>query len=77
MSPGQRGDQEEQEERRSKLQLSTQHLLTEAREKSRCWESHAAPEHVELAFKKVNGGRKELVRPTEEIFPFHTAYILI
>lgn len=41
------------EERRSKLQLSTQHLLKEAREKSRGWESHAAPELVELSFKKV------------------------
>ncbi|XP_039633567.1 rho GTPase-activating protein 7 isoform X2 [Perca fluviatilis] len=56
VSPGQSGGQEEQEERRSKLQLSTQHLLAEAREKSRCWESHAAPEHVELAFKKMDDG---------------------
>lgn len=47
------------EERRRKLQLSTQHLLKEAREKSRGWESHSAPEHVELAYKKVNRGRKE------------------
>lgn len=46
------------EERRRKLQLSTQQLLKEAREKSRGWESHPAPDHVELAYKKVNvGGR--------------------
>ncbi|XP_032390478.1 rho GTPase-activating protein 7 isoform X2 [Etheostoma spectabile] len=56
VSPGQSGAQEEQGERRSKLQRSTQHLLAEAREKSRCWESHAAPEHVELAFKKMADG---------------------
>lgn len=53
MSPGQSGGEEEMEERRSKLQLSTQHLLKEAREKSRGWESHPAPELVELSFKKV------------------------
>uniref|UniRef100_A0A3B4YX00 Si:dkeyp-23e4.3 n=1 Tax=Seriola lalandi dorsalis TaxID=1841481 RepID=A0A3B4YX00_SERLL len=35
---------------------STQHLLKEAREKSRGWESHPAPEHVELAFKKMDDG---------------------
>uniref|UniRef100_A0A3B4YQE4 Si:dkeyp-23e4.3 n=1 Tax=Seriola lalandi dorsalis TaxID=1841481 RepID=A0A3B4YQE4_SERLL len=34
----------------------TQHLLKEAREKSRGWESHPAPEHVELAFKKMDDG---------------------
>ncbi|KAG8008436.1 StAR-related lipid transfer protein 13 [Nibea albiflora] len=56
VSPGQSGGEEEQEERRSKLQLSTQHLLKEAREKSRGWESHPAPEHVELAFKKMDDG---------------------
>ncbi|XP_042371188.1 rho GTPase-activating protein 7-like, partial [Plectropomus leopardus] len=51
-SPSQSEAEEEQEERRSKLQLSTQQLLKEAREKSRGWESHPAPEHVELAFKR-------------------------
>lgn len=71
MSPSQSRGEEEQEERRRKLQLSTQDLLKEAREKSRDWESHPAPEHVELAFKKVNGGRKVGVRPTE-MFHFHT-----
>ncbi|KAI3373895.1 hypothetical protein L3Q82_022464, partial [Scortum barcoo] len=55
-SPGQSGSEEDQEERRSKLQLSTQHLLKEAREKSRGWESHQAPEHVDLAFKKMDDG---------------------
>lgn len=48
----------DQEERRRKLQLSTQHLLMEAREKSRGWEGHPAPDHLELAFKKVNEGRE-------------------
>ncbi|XP_054482137.1 rho GTPase-activating protein 7 isoform X2 [Anoplopoma fimbria] len=56
VSPSQSGWEEEQEERRCKLQLSTQHLLKEAREKSRGWESHQAPEHVELAFKKMDDG---------------------
>ncbi|XP_019118808.2 rho GTPase-activating protein 7 [Larimichthys crocea] len=56
VSHGQSGGEEEQEERRSKLQLSTQHLLKEAREKSRGWENHPAPEHVELAFKKMDDG---------------------
>ncbi|XP_049895786.1 rho GTPase-activating protein 7-like, partial [Epinephelus moara] len=51
-SSSQSGGEEELEERRRKLQLSTQHLLKEAREKSRGWESHSAPEHVELAYKK-------------------------
>uniref|UniRef100_A0A3B4T224 Si:dkeyp-23e4.3 n=1 Tax=Seriola dumerili TaxID=41447 RepID=A0A3B4T224_SERDU len=50
------GEEEQQEERRTKLQQSTQHLLKEAREKSRGWESHPAPEHVELAFKKIDDG---------------------
>ncbi|XP_071362144.1 rho GTPase-activating protein 7 isoform X2 [Trachinotus anak] len=50
------GGEEQQEERRTKLQQSTQHLLKEAREKSRGWESHPAPEHVELAFKKMDDG---------------------
>ncbi|KAM7397652.1 hypothetical protein PAMA_005796 [Pampus argenteus] len=54
VSPSQSRGKEEQEERRIKLQLSTQHLLKEAREKSRGWESHPAPEHVELAFKKMD-----------------------
>ncbi|XP_044078746.1 rho GTPase-activating protein 7 isoform X2 [Siniperca chuatsi] len=55
VSPSQSGGEEEQEERR-KLQLSTQHLLKEAREKSRGWEARPAPEHVELAFKKMDDG---------------------
>lgn len=50
---GHSGGEEEQEERRSRLQLSTQQLLKEVREKSRGWESHPAPDNVELAFKKV------------------------
>jgi len=53
VSPSQSGAEEEQQKRRSKLQLSTKHLLEEARETSRGWESHPGPEHVELAFKKV------------------------
>ncbi|KAM9846857.1 rho GTPase-activating protein 7 [Aulostomus maculatus] len=48
------GEEEQQEERRSKLQLSTQQLLREAQEKSRGWESHPAPEQVELASKKMD-----------------------
>ncbi|XP_045896343.1 rho GTPase-activating protein 7 isoform X1 [Micropterus dolomieu] len=56
VSPSQSRGEEEQEERRRKLQLSTQDLLKEAREKSRDWESHPAPEHVELAFKKMDDG---------------------
>ncbi|XP_067464994.1 rho GTPase-activating protein 7 isoform X2 [Thunnus thynnus] len=56
VSTGQTGGEEEQEERRIKLQQSTEHLLKEAREKSRGWESHPAPEHVELAFKKMDDG---------------------
>nr|XP_046265930.1 rho GTPase-activating protein 7 isoform X2 [Scatophagus argus] len=52
----QSGGEEEHQERRSKLQQSTQHLLKETREKSRGWESHPAPEHVELAFKKMDDG---------------------
>ncbi|XP_008295032.1 rho GTPase-activating protein 7 [Stegastes partitus] len=56
--PSQNGGSEEEqlEERRNKLQLSTQQLLKEAREKSRGWESHPAPEGVELASKKVDDG---------------------
>lgn len=45
--------EEAQEERRKKLQLSTQQLLKEATEKGGGWESHWAPEPVELTFKKV------------------------
>ncbi|XP_035522181.1 rho GTPase-activating protein 7 isoform X2 [Morone saxatilis] len=56
VSPSQSGGEEEQEERRIKLQLSTQQLLKEAREKSRGWEGHPAPEHVELMFKKMDDG---------------------
>ncbi|XP_076607275.1 rho GTPase-activating protein 7 isoform X2 [Chaetodon auriga] len=56
LSHSQSGGEEEQEERRSNLRLSTQQLLKEAREKSRGWESHPAPEHVELAFKKMDDG---------------------
>uniref|UniRef100_A0A3B4YWL3 Si:dkeyp-23e4.3 n=1 Tax=Seriola lalandi dorsalis TaxID=1841481 RepID=A0A3B4YWL3_SERLL len=63
------GEEEQQEERRTKLQQSTQHLLKEAREKSRGWESHPAPEHVELAFKKVRGktGSTEVDAPHKEL----------
>ncbi|XP_041657606.1 rho GTPase-activating protein 7 isoform X2 [Cheilinus undulatus] len=50
------GGGEEKEERRGKLQQSTEQLLKEAREKSRDWESHPAPESVELAFKKMDDG---------------------
>lgn len=45
---------EEQEETWRKLQHGTQLLMKEARERSRGWEEHPAPEDVELAFKKVN-----------------------
>ncbi|XP_069366287.1 rho GTPase-activating protein 7 isoform X2 [Paralichthys olivaceus] len=45
-----------EEERRNQLQQITQHLLREARERSRGWESHTAPEQVELSFKKVDDG---------------------
>ncbi|XP_034463379.1 rho GTPase-activating protein 7 [Hippoglossus hippoglossus] len=45
-----------EEERSNQLQHITQHLLKEARERSRGWESHAAPEQVELSFKKVDDG---------------------
>ncbi|XP_063751648.1 rho GTPase-activating protein 7 isoform X2 [Eleginops maclovinus] len=50
------GEQEEQDERRIKLQLNTQQLLKEARERSRGWESRPAPEPVELASKKMDDG---------------------
>lgn len=53
VTSSQSGGEEDLEERRRKLQLSTQQLLKEAREKSRGWESHPAPDHVELAYKKV------------------------
>ncbi|XP_034406844.1 rho GTPase-activating protein 7 isoform X2 [Cyclopterus lumpus] len=56
VSPSQSAAEEEQEKRRSHLQLSTKHLLKEAREKSRGWESHQGPEHVDLAFKKMDDG---------------------
>ncbi|KAM6984023.1 rho GTPase-activating protein 7 isoform 2-T2 [Tautogolabrus adspersus] len=55
-SPAQGGGEEEQDERRRKLQQSTEQLLKEAKEKSQGWESHPAPEHVELAFKKMDDG---------------------
>ncbi|XP_029375179.1 rho GTPase-activating protein 7 isoform X2 [Echeneis naucrates] len=57
-SPGLGGGEEEQqqEDRRTKLQQITQQLLKEAREKSRGWESQPAPEHLELAFKKMDDG---------------------
>ncbi|XP_078143012.1 rho GTPase-activating protein 7 isoform X2 [Centroberyx gerrardi] len=55
-SPAPSGGEEEQEERRSRLELSTQRLLKEARERSRGWESHSAPDQVELAFKKMDDG---------------------
>ncbi|XP_026226928.1 rho GTPase-activating protein 7 isoform X2 [Anabas testudineus] len=54
--PSKTGGVVEQEERRTRLQRSTQQLLKEAREKGRDWESHPAPEHVELAFKKMDDG---------------------
>ncbi|KAG7217171.1 hypothetical protein INR49_027712 [Caranx melampygus] len=47
-------EEQQQDERRTRLQQSTQQLLKEAREKSRGWESHQAPEPVELAFKKMD-----------------------
>ncbi|XP_060912100.1 LOW QUALITY PROTEIN: rho GTPase-activating protein 7 [Labrus mixtus] len=53
-SPAQSGGGEEQDERRRRLQQSTEQLLKEA--KSRGWESHPAPEHVELDYKKINDG---------------------
>uniref|UniRef100_A0A3Q3RBF4 Rho-GAP domain-containing protein n=1 Tax=Monopterus albus TaxID=43700 RepID=A0A3Q3RBF4_MONAL len=57
VSPNQSGgEEEEQREKRNKLQQSTQLLLKEAREKSREWEGHPAPEHVELAFTKMDDG---------------------
>ena len=53
-SPSQ-GEEEEQDER-ARLVQTTQHLLREAREKSRGWESCSGPDNVDLAFKKVCGG---------------------
>ncbi|KAM8899793.1 rho GTPase-activating protein 7 isoform 2-T2 [Spinachia spinachia] len=50
------GREEEQEKRRSKLQLSTKRLLKEAGEQSAAWESHPAPEHVQLTFKRLDDG---------------------
>ncbi|XP_061596578.1 rho GTPase-activating protein 7 isoform X2 [Cololabis saira] len=49
------GGDDELEERRSRLQLSTQQLLQD-QEQSEGWERHPAPEHVTLASKKVNDG---------------------
>lgn len=63
VTASQSGGEEDLEERRRKLQLSTQQLLKEAREKSRGWESHPAPDHVELAYKKVNVGEEEVTSP--------------
>ncbi|CDQ71065.1 unnamed protein product [Oncorhynchus mykiss] len=53
-SPSQ-GEEEEQDER-ARLVQTTQHLLREAREKSRGWESCSGPDNVDLAFKKVDDG---------------------
>ncbi|XP_072230787.1 rho GTPase-activating protein 7 isoform X1 [Leuresthes tenuis] len=53
-APSQGGGDEDPEERRRRMKLSTQQLLKEARDKSQDWESHPAPEPVELAFKKMN-----------------------
>ncbi|MEQ2310686.1 hypothetical protein AMECASPLE_011647 [Ameca splendens] len=50
------GGDEELEERRNGLQLRTQQLLSDARDRSGCWENHWAPENVELAFKKMSDG---------------------
>ncbi|XP_074528528.1 rho GTPase-activating protein 7 isoform X2 [Halichoeres trimaculatus] len=48
--------EEEQNEGLRRLQQSTQLLLKETREKSRGWESHPGPEHVELSYKKMDDG---------------------
>lgn len=50
------GAEERQEEALRKLQRDNQLLLKEALERSRGWEEHPAPPHVELAFKKVDDG---------------------
>ncbi|XP_061904850.1 rho GTPase-activating protein 7 isoform X2 [Entelurus aequoreus] len=55
-SPGSGSCEDELEERRRKLQMSTQQLLKEAREKSRGWENQTAPEAVTLALKKMEDG---------------------
>ncbi|KAM9332421.1 rho GTPase-activating protein 7 isoform 2-T2 [Pholidichthys leucotaenia] len=56
VSLSQSGAEEELEDQRKKLELNTQHLFKEAKERSRGWESYPAPEHVELAFKKMDDG---------------------
>lgn len=43
----------DQEQRRRRLQRSTQLLLMEAKEENRGWRGHPALEDVDLAFKKV------------------------
>ncbi|XP_076025122.1 rho GTPase-activating protein 7 isoform X2 [Genypterus blacodes] len=53
---GQSGAEEEQGERKSRLELHTQQLLKEARGRSPGWESQDGPEHVELACKKMEDG---------------------
>ncbi|KAF7643512.1 hypothetical protein LDENG_00238060 [Lucifuga dentata] len=58
---GEGGAKDEQEEELRRLQLQTQHLLQEVREKSRGWQSVAAPEQVELAFKKVRKEEDEMM----------------
>ncbi|KAK6317193.1 hypothetical protein J4Q44_G00125930 [Coregonus suidteri] len=53
-SPSQGGEEEQDE--RARLDQTTQHLLREAREKSRGWESCSGPDNVDLVFKKVDDG---------------------
>lgn len=53
-SPCQGGEEEQDE--RARLVQTTQHLLREAREKSRGWETCSGPDDVDLVFKKVCGG---------------------
>nr|XP_057942752.1 rho GTPase-activating protein 7 isoform X3 [Doryrhamphus excisus] len=55
-SPGSSRCEDELEDRRQKLQMSTQILLKETREKSRGWENQTAPEDVTLAAKKMDNG---------------------
>ncbi|XP_056140338.1 LOW QUALITY PROTEIN: rho GTPase-activating protein 7 [Lampris incognitus] len=52
----QAGEEMPPQERRSRLEENTQRLLKEARERSKDWESHAGPSHVELSFKKMDDG---------------------
>ncbi|XP_054612105.1 rho GTPase-activating protein 7 isoform X4 [Dunckerocampus dactyliophorus] len=54
--PGSGRCEDELEERRQKLQMSTHLLLKETREKSRGWENQTAPEAVTLALKKMDDG---------------------